>query len=246
MLDDGGLDGGVVSTNCGERGHTNNTLRGIVEARAGLCGSTRSVRVVGLRFNWFCLGVVPGSAVHTTVATEIALEERAGDEVLLGELVEGAVEDSLGALKRASSGESPAGTALTLILDGVNDGGSHGGPVDRGGESNGVGGSEDFVSLVVLIASDVLKTEQPGLLLSSPVGEVVVAMDRGGLGGVELFDLGVNVTEALISELVLLNIGVGLAVLGDVLDEFKVLRVQDLGVGNGDEGDSGERSHSKK
>ena len=71
-------------------------------------------------------------------------------------------------------------------------------------------------------ASHILKAEQFGLLLSSPVGDDVVAVDGRSLSLVVEFDLRVELVEKSGSEIELLKGGVRLSVLGDVLNEVKV------------------------
>merc|ERR1719453_1211371 len=105
--------------------------------------------------------------------------------------------DEVSTLNGTSGGESPEGSALSLVLDWGD--GTLGSPVDGVGEVGGV--EEDLGSLVVSWESVSVKL---GLLLSSPGGEEVVSNGEAVLAGVDFLDLLVHLGEEVESEVELL------------------------------------------
>ncbi len=91
--------------------------------------------------------------------------------------------------------------------------------------------------------SHVLKAEQFGLFLSGPVGEEVVAVDGSSFRLVVVLDFSIEFSEQLISEVVFLNVSVGLSVFGDVLDVVKVGLRQNFSGGKSSEDGGGECAH---
>jgi len=219
LLGDGSLDGISGSANNGVAYNSTNSLGWVIGAWASLLSGARGVGIIGFGLNRLVLGVFPGIAVQTTVAAEVALEGWAGDVILFGQLVEGAMEDGVCAFLSSNSGEGPAWTALALVLDGVDL--ASGDPVNWGWDANTVPFEAGNIS-IMFWAGHILKAEQFGLLLSSPVGDEVVAVDGRSLSLVVEFDLRVELVEKSGSEIELLKGGVRLSVLGDVLNEVKV------------------------
>lgn len=77
---------------------------------------TTGVGIVGFEGNAVFLDVLEGSVHHSTVATHVAVLGTV-DQGLFGEFGEVAVFDEVEAFQGADSGESPAGSALALVLD---------------------------------------------------------------------------------------------------------------------------------
>jgi hypothetical protein len=165
--------------------------------RAGTGGaSAGGIRVVSLKLLRVSLEVLEGMGLPATVATIGSGIAR--DNLLLGKGEELTGLEEVGTLKSAGGGESPAGTALSLVLDGVN--GTLGSPVDGIGELGVI--EDDNVLGVVLLT---LEAEELLVLLMSPGGHVVVGDGEGVLSGVDLLDLGILDGVLLKSELVLLG-----------------------------------------
>lgn len=163
------------------------------------------------------------------------------DALLLGELEELTVGKEPSTFNGGNGGESPAGTALGLVLNGVD--GTGGSPVDGLGEV--VSGDDDGVlsggfEAVSGGGSDV--SFELGLLGLSPVGEFVVS-DGGGGHGVAESVSGELVTDGNPvghSGLELLNGSVALSVLDGPGEE---LLFKFVGLGGDDDG-GGEESGS--
>jgi len=158
------------------------------------------------------LEVVEGSGLKTTVAAVAELD--AINELLLRVLLEllVLVGNAVSSLHGGLGGESPAGAALALVLDGAD--AAHVDPVDRG-----VAKRFDFL-LNNLADLALGLVGEDGLELGlSPVGHLVVANLVGGLSGVVLLNLNVLEGEVAEAHLVLSEVGVGFAVLGDVAEE---------------------------
>jgi len=165
-------------------------LAGTGLARAG------GIRVVRLKLLRVGLKVLEGVVLPATLAAVGGRVAR--DNLLLGKGEELTGLEEVGTLKSAGGGESPAGTALSLVLDGVN--GTLGSPVDL---SRVLGVIEDD-NVLGLVGLD-LGTEELLVLLMGPGRHVVVANSEGGLLGVDLLDLSILDSELLKSELVLLG-----------------------------------------
>ena len=156
--------------------------------------------------------VVVGISLETTIAAHVAIsvsEVGAINELLLGERKKLTSGNEVGTLDGTSGGESPAGTALTLILD-RGDGTSLN-PVD----GVGVALLEDLVLSGDALALDI--SEHVLVLSSVPVRELVVASLPGLLGGVDLLNEVVGEVEVLESSEEVLNIDVLSAELGNPL-----------------------------
>jgi len=137
-------------------------------AAASLLGGARDVGVVGLQVEGVLLQVVEGAVLHATIAAEVAVSEAgAVDELLLGEFLERAGGEEVSTLFGEGGRESPAGTALSLVLDGVD--GALGDPVD-GGLVTG-----DLVNVVVTVGHLTGVTKHGLVLGVGPVRELVVA-----------------------------------------------------------------------
>lgn len=165
--------------------------------RAGTGGaSAGGIRVLGLKLCRVSLKIREGMGLPATVATLGSVIAR--DNLLLGKGEELTGLDEVGTLKSADGGESPAGTALGLVLGSVN--GTLGSPVDGIGELGVI--EDDNVLGGVVVA---LEAEELLVLLMSPGGHVVVGDGEGVLSGVDLLDLGILDGVLLKSELVLLG-----------------------------------------
>jgi len=173
-----------------------------------------SVGVVRLELLSVLLGVGEGVGLPSTVAS--VGSGVAVDELLLGEGEELSGLDEVVSLDGGGGREGPAGSALSLVLHGVD--GSLGSPVDGVGEVLGV---EDG-GLGELKGGGGLVSEESLVLEVGHGGELVVSDGEGVLGGVDLLDLLVLLGELLESEVVLLGGSEGESELGDVLDEVLV------------------------
>mmetsp|Transcript_6621 Transcript_6621/g.9000 ORF Transcript_6621/g.9000 Transcript_6621/m.9000 type:complete len:322 (+) Transcript_6621:157-1122(+) len=207
-----GEDGEVVGD-----GHGGGAA-GIVLAGALSLGGAREVGVGALE-----LGLLAGLVVLVSLLLETALAAvvaeallvaSAVNELLLGEAEELTGGDVVGTLEGASGGESPAGAASALILDGGD--GTGVSPVDGGGVGLGEDGGLLALAAAARVAKHVL------VLGGRPVGELVVAGGPGGVGGVVLLNPVVDegeVGKALLE----LTEGVDLSVeLGQVAEEVEV------------------------
>ena len=110
-----------------------------------------------------------------------------------------------------------------MILDGVDS--TLGDPVDLIGE---VGGVEDLDGLLVLWHN--LGTEDSLVLEVGEGSELVISNGEGGLGRVDLLDLGGLLGEDVSSELVLLLGSVGESKFGNVVDESELDLSGDTGL----------------
>jgi len=190
---DGSLEVGNGSgTNGGDGLDVDLALGGIVLASSG----SGSVWVSSLELLAVSLDVVHGVGLPTTLATirgGIAV-----NNLLLGEGEESAGGNEVVSLNGGGGREGPAGTALTLVLDGVD--GTLGSPVDGVGEV--VGGEGDNGGLVNGLGS--LVSEESLVLILGPGGELIVSNGEGVLGvGVDLVDLSILLGVESESELVL-------------------------------------------
>jgi hypothetical protein len=180
----------------------------------GLLVSTGSVSggVSVLRLVLSIVGLEVGESVSLPSTIASVGGWVAVNNFLLSEALELAGGNEMMSLEGGDGGESPAWTALSLVLDGVD--GSLGSPVDGGGEAGLV--KELNVSLSLLSSESEVLLE----LVLSHGGEHVVSNSEGVLW-VRVDDnvLGILGGEDGKSELVLLGGSVGKSVLGDVLNE---------------------------
>ena len=238
LLGNGGLEGstGFVRGDIVEAGNGDGTtlLHGLV-ASAG-SASSGGVRVGVLSDHGGGLGVLESVVHEATIAARVGLG--ALDELFLGEGNKGAGGKEVSTLHGTGGGESPAGTALSLVLDGGD--GTLGSPVDGVGEVlggellDGVGLLH--VSLVAIHGSS---------LFGSVVSELVDTDSPGvAVGRVVLFNELEVLREVVESVLVLAMGGVLSVVLSNESEESV------LGGGDGlvlaeEVGDVGENLHSK-
>mmetsp|Transcript_73221 Transcript_73221/g.101566 ORF Transcript_73221/g.101566 Transcript_73221/m.101566 type:complete len:292 (+) Transcript_73221:161-1036(+) len=207
---------------------TNDSLGRVVGARTIFAG----VSVVRLELELVRLGVLESVLLETTVATVVTPLETGGavNELLLGERDELSSSEEVSTLKGTGGGESPAGTALTLILDTSN--GTLVSPVNGGGVSLGEG-NELTILLDVTLAAESLS-----VFILGHIGEHVVTVDGSQVHLVEDLNGGVSLKVVHKSELEFLAGGVGFAPSGNVLHEFSL-----VGGNESDESSDSERSH---
>jgi len=211
-----GLDG-LVS------GGTDGSLGFVVFAGAAIFGN---VWVVGLGLEWGSLGVEEGKGHGTTIASMV--QPGAVNELGLGEGDEVSGGNEVSTLQGTGGGESPAGTALSLVLDWSNCTSSN--PVDLSGKVVDI--ELNLVnSLKSAILRGVLESVEALHLVLGEVGEFVDS-DGGGLSvsGVVLLDGSQFLSELVKSELVLGLGSIGLAVLGHELHELSLGTRDDLGL----------------
>ncbi len=143
-------------------------------ARRGLARTVSSlVRVCLLSAQTTVVDDVLEGVVHqATVAALVAVAAGAVHQLLLGERHQLAGLDLGDTLDRAGGGESPAGSALTLVLDGGH--GALGHPVDGGGEVGRLDTQQRGVNRVDALAGSTPSTDvSGGELLAGKVGEAV-------------------------------------------------------------------------
>ena len=218
-LGDGSLELGGRLGDVLEASDLTNTL-GFVVLALSSHASTGGVWVIALELKWVGLDVLEGVVHKTTVAALV--NHVAVDELLLGEGLELAGGKEFSTLDGTGGGESPAGTALTLVLNWGD--GTLGDPVDGVGEV-GLIKDGDVLSTLELV----LVTEESLVLRWGPVRHVVDT-DGGHTSvlGVVVLDLGEGLGELSLSELELGSGSVGFTVLSNVLDEFVVLGGESL------------------
>lgn len=163
--------------------------------------------------------VVPGLVVPASIASEVAISiSGAVNELLRRESVEGSVLEAVRTFDCLGGRESPARSAVSLILDG-----SHAitrAPVDRSV------GYFSFDSLnVVLGHGHAVGAHHLAVLRARVVGEFVVA---GGVsvlrsGGVHSSDEGVDLDPAGKAVSELFTSSIGLAPFRDPLHEFELV-----------------------
>lgn len=210
----------------------------------GLAGSVfGGVWPLSLGGEWVGLGVGKSIGLPSTTATRAG--GGAGNNLLLREAQELSLGNLVVSLDGGDSREGPAGSALTLVLDGVD--GSLGSPVDGSGDG-GVEVSDDGVSWELLWS---LVSEHSLELSIGPGGELVVS-DGEGVGWVGVDSGVLHVLEGVDakSELVLLFGSEGESVLSHVSDEG-LLDGRDWGivlahVGSEKSGGSAEVLHCKQ
>jgi hypothetical protein len=143
---------------------------------------------------------------HATIAACIAAVSGAVNELLLGKLVEASFEDCSGTFETGNGGESPAGAALALVLDGADS--TFGSPVDGKGRGLNV---DVFGGLSREVSGGGVHRVHLSL---TKVGELVVAQSVAGA------EQRVVVVNELIGRLELLHPGVELSNTGVVLVEL--------------------------
>jgi hypothetical protein len=197
-------------------GGTNDTLILLVSA-AEEAMRLGNVRIVRFGLERVGLGVGEGSVHHTTVAAHV--QPGAVNQLLLGEGDEVTGLDLVSALEGTSGGERPAGSALTLVLDGGDS--SLGNPVDLISEVGVIKLDSLVLSLDII---DGFVTEELFSFFLGPVGHVVDANSMGvGRVVVVSFNLLKVLGEEIESEFVLSSVGIDFVVLSDEREEF-VLR----------------------
>jgi hypothetical protein len=177
------------------------------------------------------LDVVHGVFLPSTVATSAG--GIAVNDLLLREGKEMSSLDEVVSLNGAGGRESPAGSALSLVLNWVD--GTLGSPVNRGSSWHG----EDSVLWEGLWS---LVSKESLLLLRGHVGELVVSVSGTTVHGVELSNFGVGLLELSESEFVFLFGSIGLSVLNNVAHE-RSLDGGDFGVGSSRGSEEGNGSH---
>jgi hypothetical protein len=252
----------VVHGDIGEVRDIGNTTLGAARS------ISTSVWVVRLGLHLGGLGVGESIVHETTIATLVALGGRAVNELLLREGVERFVLEEVSALHRSGGGESPAGTALSLVLDWGD--GTLSSPVDGIWETLHVSSVSTLVvssfvvsltimvslvvSLVLVLLGVVLESEKFLEFIAGPVGHMVNT--PGGIIGLNLvvvIDPLEVLGELLESELVLVLGSVRLAIRSNVgielstsnlvnleeLSSLSTLIVGDGGKGSGKSNSSG-------
>ena len=177
--------------------------------------SGSNVRVVSFGHSLASSFVVSVSPDGETSIAGFVLEESviAIEELRLGERGKGVSLDLPDTFKTSSSSESPARTALTLILNGGD--GSSSDPVNGGSGLKSGDGGRDLSVFRVGLGS----TEEFLVFSRSPGGHLVVSEFVSGFSDVVLVDETVHALEVSKSEVVLLDGSVGEAMVGDVLHE---------------------------
>ena len=182
---------------------------GLARAGGTLLGGVRVLGLSGLRV---LLEVLEGLVLPATIATEASLV--AGNELLLREVGELAGSSEVSVLDGSGGREGPAGTTVSLVLDGVDT--TLGSPVST------VGGRGEVLEVLLgniatLVAEELLE------LSLGPGGEHVVADGESVLGvSVDLSESLVLGGKELESVFVLLLGGVRELVLSDVLHESRL------------------------
>mmetsp|Transcript_87904 Transcript_87904/g.121184 ORF Transcript_87904/g.121184 Transcript_87904/m.121184 type:complete len:206 (-) Transcript_87904:48-665(-) len=173
-----------------------------------------SVSVVRFVGKSVALSVSVGVVLPATVAT-VVTTGRAVNKLLLRERNELTRLHEVGTFETTSGGESPAGTARTLILDGGD--GTFVDPVNAGGEALlghlfvNLSGHGEFDRGFV--------TKHSSVLSISKVRHVVVTKLPGGVGGVVCNDVGFGFHKSLHSEFEFSTGTVGFAPLLDPFHE---------------------------
>jgi hypothetical protein len=193
------------------------------------------VWVVSLELKLVRLGVLESVLLETTVATVVTPLEAGGavNELLLGERDEATGGEEVSTFEGTSGGESPAGTALTLILDSGD--GTLGSPVNV---SVGDGFTEVHVLTILLEVTST--AESLSVFLLGHIGENVVSVNGSQVHAVEGINGGVLLKVFHESELEFLTGTVGFAPLGNVLHVFSFV----LGGNETEESGDSEGFHS--
>lgn len=179
---------------------------------------SRFIRVVCLLNSGVLLTVFENIVLPATSAAEVEFD--AVHVLLLREGEENAVINLEMSFKSSSGRECPAGSALSLILDGSDS--SAVSPVNGFGNTVAVGASGGWLELGLLV-SHVLPSLHVFVLLGSHGGDLVVAEGVSALGvGVPLVDNSVGFCEQVSSEVILFDGDVGVSVASDVLHESSI------------------------
>jgi hypothetical protein len=210
---DGSLEGAVASGWKGGKGsNSNESLWGVSTARSSLS----NVWVVSLKFLFVAFEVFESPDLKTSIASTglcIAI-----DKVRFGKLDKVVSLEEMGTFKSSGGGESPAWSALSLVLDWVN--GSISSPV------NGISIWDRSLDgdLLQVSSVEVLASSEPLASLTLSHGrEHVVSSNPGVLWvGVDVLDDGLSLDEKVKSELVLLVGGVTQSLLGHVCKELSL------------------------
>jgi len=185
------------------------------------------VWVVSLVVELVSLGVVEGLVLPSTVATHVTVGTGAVNKLLLRKRNKASSSDGVVTLHSTSGGERPAGTALTLILDG---GDSRTSPVDLSNIS-----LRQVRSGHVLVGGGVRK--HLSVFLTRVIGEVVVSVNGGTFHEVEGLDGSISLQEVDESLMEFLVGSVRFSVLNHELVELGGIN---LGGGEAKDGSKGE------
>jgi len=181
----------ITSINVDVRSERGTRVLGVVDTSSVLC----SVWVACLGINSLVVNdILHGLGHESSVASLVALAVRAINEILLRQANELLLSYEVASLSRSSSGESPAGTTLLLVLDGGNS--SMLIPVPGGRKS--LWKSVSFIYSCSRSSVSGSKVES-GKLRSSKIGELVEANLEGLIGSVVAVDEVQVVTEGSVS-----------------------------------------------
>jgi len=151
-----------------------------------------------------------GVVHEATLAAVVGLVAR--DKVLFGEGNKVSAGDLVSTFKRSGGGESPAGSALSLVLDWGDS--SLGGPVDGVWSGLVLEAPVDVLGAAkVWVAVDSTNVEL-GELVPGEVGVLVVSDLVGEVLGVGLLDVGIVLEPSCEAGLLLSSVVVGLSVFG--------------------------------
>ena len=193
--------------------------------------SSSNVRVVSFGHSLASSFVVSVSPDGETSIAGFVLEESviAIEELRLRERGKGVSLDLPDTFKTSSSSESPARTALTLILNGGD--GSSSDPVNGGSGLKSGDGGRDLSVFRVGLGS----TEEFLVFSRSPGGHLVVAEFVRGLSDVVLVDEAVHALEVSKSEVVLFNGSIRESELSNMTKEVNVSRGDGGGKGGSEQ-----------
>jgi len=144
------------------------------------------------------LDPLEGGVHETTVATLVTSRARAVNELLLRERDKLAVLDEVSTLNSTSGGESPAGAALTLVLDGGDS--TARAPVKSISSDSRLGGSIPSSEVASELAVDVLELVHLSRELLG--GEVTELVDSNSVGSITLSVVSKNEVEVLLENVV--------------------------------------------
>jgi len=164
------------------------------------------------------LVVVEGVTLPATIAAVASLYTV--NKLLLGESGHGwsslVHSNMVGRLKSANGGESPAWAALALVLNGGNSTSLN--PVDTGSEWWDITSGLVDCGLIVIHIDESIHGFS---FFLGVVRQEVVGVTRWSFGGIEFFNLSIDLSEKFHSCEVLLVSGVWLALGGDKVDELE-------------------------